>query len=201
MTLSLSARERVFVKTTGKNVSRVYVQESHENGHHTFSFDIDGRKSSQIVDAGYHTLRWELVDPAKGTNAVIVAREDGYHIDGTFEGKSVHKIVPRKGGKVWIQNVGYTGGHFLKPGDRFEYMNFSLHNLKPYDMCAVYVGKENRNGISVYHFLITPSGAFSKFWKAHYYFDVTTGDLMFYNSVEGLPGTPETFWTPAPEKQ
>lgn len=200
MTLSLNARERVFVKTTGKTVSKVYVQESHEGGRHSFSFEIDGQKSSQVMDTHYHTLRWEIVNPAKQTNAVIVLREDGYHIDGTFEGKSIHKVVPKGDNKVWIQNVGYTGGHFLKPGDRLEYMNFSLHNLKPYDMCATYIGEETRDGIRVYHFQLSPGGTFAKFWKAHYYFDVNTGDMMFYNSVEGLPGTPETFWTPAPGK-
>lgn len=192
--LSLTARERVFTITKGQDVSTLIITESHVNGQFTYVFDYGDSKTTKTVDAEYRCLRWDIDAPSVGTRLSVVMQDDGYHIDGTYKGKTIHKVI-KKGTLPWMQNMGYCAGHMLRPGQSFEYMNISLHDVKAYEMRVVYVGEEVRDGMNVYHFYLTPCGLLSKFWKAHYYYDKQTGDLVASRAVEGFPGTPETVWT------
>ena len=193
--LSLNARERVFVISKGKETSRMTVYEGRENGRYSYTFDYGDSKTTKTVDSEYSSISWEIDAPAQKTKLSVTVQDDGFHADGTYKGKEIHKVIKKKGHKVWMQGIGYCGGHFLKPGDSYEYINISLHDLKAYDMQAVYVGEEVRDGIKTYHFCMSAKGALASFWKAHYYYDVKTGDLVAQHAVEGFPGTPETVWT------
>ncbi|MCQ2185834.1 MAG: hypothetical protein MJY92_03820 [Bacteroidales bacterium] len=193
--LSLSARERVFTISKGKESSRMTVHESQENGLYTYTFDYGDSKTTKTVDSNYHSISWDIDAPAQETKLSVTIKDDGYHMDGIYKGKEIHKVMKKDGNSVWMQGIGYCGGHFLKAGDSFEYTNISLHDLKLYDMRAVYVGEETRDGMKVYHFCMSPTGGFAKFFKAHYYYDTQTGDLVAQHAHEGLPGTPETVWT------
>lgn len=192
--LCMAAGERTFKISKGKEISRMTVCESHDNGRYTYSFDYGDSKTTKTVDAGFRSINWVIEAPSKSTALTIADGNDGYHVDGTYKGKEIHKVIKKEGVKPWMQGLGYCGGHVLKMGERFEFTNISLHDLKVYDMMAVYVGEEDRDGFRVHHFCLSPAGALAKFWKAHYYYDTTTGDLVAYHAVEGLPGTPETVW-------
>lgn len=193
--LCLSARERVFTITKGKECSKMTVHESQENGLYTYTFDYGDSKTTKTVDSNFRSVSWDIDAPAQNTRLCVTAKDDGYHADGIYKGKEIHKVIKKDDHKVWMQGMGYCGGHLLKAGDSYEFVNISLHDLKAYDMHAVYVGEEEKDGVKTYHFYLSPTGALSKFWKAHYYYDVNTGDLIAHHAVEGLPGTPETVWT------
>lgn len=193
--LSLNARERVFVITKGKETSRMTVYEGTENGRYSYTFDYGDSKTTKTVDSEYRSISWEIDAPAQKTKLSVTVQDDGYHADGTYKGKEIHKVIKKDGHKVWMQGLGYCGGHVLKPGESYEYTNISLHDLKAYDMKAEYVGEEERDGFKTHHFCLSAKGGLAKFWKAHYYYDVNTGDLVSQHAVEGFPGTPETVWT------
>lgn len=193
--LSLNARERVFSISKGKDISKMTVYERSENGCYTYTFDYGDSKTTKTVDSKYNSISWEIDAPAQNTKLTVTIKDDGYHADGTYKGKTIHKVIKKDGHKVWMQGMGYCGGHVLKPGESYEYTNISLHDLKAYDMIAEYVGEEVRDGIKTHHFCLSPKGALARFLKTHYYYDVKTGDLVAQHTVGGFPGVAETVWT------
>ncbi len=170
------------------------VTECRKNGLFTYTFDYGDSKTIKTVDSKYRSVSWKLIELSSGTEIYVVLKDDGYHIDGKYKGKKLHKVVGKAGKNAWMQGIGYCGGHFLKKGDTYEYESMNLRNGKAYDMIAVYVGEEVMEGKKVHHFCMSPKSGLAKFWKSHYYYDVTTGDLVAQRSMEGLPGSPKTVW-------
>ena len=155
----------------------------------------DGTKTyTQSVNEDDATVKWHYVNTANDTDYTVVFNGDIYRIKGKVKGKAINK-EEHTSGYPWCQNISVKGGPLLKKkGDKLTYECIRPDTGGLQHMVATNVGTTTINGIAVNDLKVTPAGALSKMWSCHDFCDASTGVLVKFQAVEGIPGTPETVW-------
>lgn len=191
LTVFVMAQERNYISTCGKTKTSVKWSEEHKDGKIYLNTVQGNEKHEYILDNGYKTESWKIINPVSNTSLTVNLKNGKYSISGKFNGKQISKTVKSKG-KPWYQNIAYNAGLTLKNGKSLEYECFRPDNIKLYTMSAVKKGIEKFDGRNTIKIEICLTGFMSVFWSCDYYFDTTTLMFVGYKGVNGGPGTPET---------
>lgn len=191
LTVFVMAQERNYISTCGKTKTSVKWSEEHKAGKIYLNTVQGNEKHEYILDSGYKTESWKIINPASNTNLTVSLKNGKYSISGKFNGKTISKTVKSKG-KPWYQNIAYNAGLTLKNGKSLEYECFRPDNIKLYTMSAVKKGIEKFDGRNTVKIEVSLTGFMSAFWSCDYYSDTTTLMFVGYKGVNGGPGTPET---------
>lgn len=191
LTVFVMAQERNYISTCGKTKTSVKWSEEHKDGKIYLNTVQGNEKHEYILDNGYKTESWKIINPVSNTSLTVNLKNGKYSISGKFNGKQISKTVKSKG-KPWYQNIAYNAGLTLKNGKSLEYECFRPDNIKLYTMSAVKKGIEKFDGRNTIIDKICLTGFMSVFWSCDYYFDTTTLMFVGYKGVNGGPGTPET---------
>ena len=185
------AQERNYISTCGKTKTSVKWSEEHKDGKIYLNTVQGNEKHEYILDNGYKTESWKIINPVSNTSLTVSLKNGKYSISGKFNGKPISKTVKSKG-KPWYQNIAYNAGLTLKNGKSLEYECFRPDNIKLYTMSAVKKGIERFDGGHTVKIEVSLTGFMSAFWSCDYYFDTATLMFVGYKGVNGGPGTPET---------
>lgn len=185
------AQERNYISTCGKTKTFVKWSEEHKDGKIYLNTVQGNEKHEYILDNGYKTESWKIINPVSNTSLAVSLKNGKYSISGKFNGKPISKTVKSKG-KPWYQNIAYNAGLTLKNGKSLEYECFRPDNIKLYTMSAVKKGIEKFDGRNTVKIEVSLTGFMSAFWSCDYYFDTATLMFVGYKGVNGGPGTPET---------
>lgn len=185
------AQERNYISTCGKTKTSVKWSEERKDGKIYLNTVQGNEKHEYILDNGYKTESWKIINPVSNTSLTVSLKNGKYSISGKFNGKPISKTVKSKG-KPWYQNIAYNAGLTLKNGKSLEYECFRPDNIKLYTMSAVKKGIERFDGGHTVKIEVSLTGFMSAFWSCDYYFDTTTLMFVGYKGVNGGPGTPET---------
>ncbi len=185
------AQERNYISTCGKTKTSVKWSEERKDGKIYLNTVQGNEKHEYILDNGYKTESWKIINPVSNTSLTVSLKNGKYSISGKFNGKPISKTVKSKG-KPWYQNIAYNAGLTLKNGKSLEYECFRPDNIKLYIMSAVKKGIEKFDGRNTVKIEVSLTGFMSAFWSCDYYFDTTTLMFVGYKGVNGGPGTPET---------
>lgn len=185
------AQERNYISTCGKTKTSVKWSEEHKDGKIYLNTIQGNERHEYILDNGYKTESWKIINPVSNTNLTVSLKNGKYSISGKFNGKPISKTVKSKG-KPWYQNIAYNAGLTLKNGKSLEYECFRPDNIKLYTMSAVKKGIERFDGGHTVKIEVSLTGFMSAFWSCDYYFDTATLMFVGYKGVNGGPGTPET---------
>ena len=191
LTVFVMAQERNYISTCGKTKTSVKLSEEHKDGKIYLNTVQGNEKHEYILDNGYKTESWKIINPVSNTSLTVSLKNGKYSISGKFNGKIISKTVKSKG-KPWYQNIAYNAGLTLKNGKSLEYECFRPDNIKLYTMSAVKKGIEKFDGRNTVKIEVSLTGFMSAFWSCDYYFDTTTLMFVGYKGVNGGPGTPET---------
>ncbi len=185
------AQERNYISTCGKTKTSVKWSEERKDGKIYLNTVQGNEKHEYILDNGYKTESWKIINPVSNTSLTVSLKNGKYSISGKFNGKPISKTVKSKG-KPWYQNIAYNAGLTLKNGKSLEYECFRPDNIKLYIMSYVKKGIEKFDGRNTVKIEVSLTGFMSAFWSCDYYFDTTTLMFVGYKGVNGGPGTPET---------
>ena len=185
------AQERNYISTCGKTKTSVKWSEERKDGKIYLNTVQGNEKHEYILDNGYKTESWKIINPVSNTSLTVSLKNGKYSISGKFNGKPISKTVKSKG-KPWYQNIAYNAGLTLKNGKSLEYECFRPDNIKLYTMSAVKKGIERFDGGHTVKIEVSLTGFMSAFWSCDYYFDTATLMFVGYKGVNGGPGTPET---------
>lgn len=185
------AQERNYISTCGKTKTSVKWSEEHKDGKIYLNTVQGNEKHEYILDNGYKTESWKIINSASNTSLTVSLKNGKYSISGKLNGKPISKTVKSKG-KPWYQNIAYNAGLTLKNGKSLEYECFRPDNIKLYTMSAVKKGIEKFDGRNTVKIEVSLTGFMSAFWSCDYYFDTVTLMFVGYKGVNGGPGTPET---------
>lgn len=185
------AQERNYISTCGKTKTSVKWSEEHKDGKIYLNTVQGNERHEYILDNGYKTESWKIINPVSNTNLTVSLKNGKYSISGKFNGKPISKTVKSKG-KPWYQNIAYNAGLTLKNGKSLEYECFRPDNIKLYTMSAVKKGIEKFDGRNTVKIEVSLTGFMSAFWSCDYYFDTATLMFVGYKGVNGGPGTSET---------
>ena len=185
------AQERNYISTCGKTKTSVKWSEERKDGKIYLNTVQGNEKHEYILDNGYKTESWKIINPVSNTSLTVSLKNGKYSISGKFNGKPISKTVKSKG-KPWYQNIAYNAGLTLKNGKSLEYECFRPDNIKLYIMSAVKKGIEKFDGRNTVKIEVSLTGFMSAFWSCDYYFDTATLMFVGYKGVNGGPGTPET---------
>lgn len=185
------AQERNYISTCGKTKTSVKWSEEHKDGKIYLNTIQGNERHEYILDNGYKTESWKIINPVSNTNLTVSLKNGKYSISGKFNGKPISKTVKSKG-KPWYQNIAYNAGLTLKNGKSLEYECFRPDNIKLYTMSAVKKGIEKFDGRNTVKIEVSLTGFMSAFWSCDYYFDTATLMFVGYKGVNGGPGTSET---------
>jgi hypothetical protein len=191
LTVFVMAQERNYISTCGKTKTSVKWSEERKDGKIYLNTVQGNEKHEYILDNGYKTESWKIINPVSNTSLTVSLKNGKYSISGKFNGKPISKTVKSKG-KPWYQNIAYNAGLTLKNGKSLEYECFRPDNIKLYIMSAVKKGIEKFDGRNTVKIEVSLTGFMSAFWSCDYYFDTTTLMFVGYKGVNGGPGTPET---------
>ncbi|MFV9805687.1 hypothetical protein ACNYDJ_16030 [Phocaeicola vulgatus] len=191
LTVLVMAQERNYISTCGKTKTSVKWSEEHKDGKIYLNTVQGNEKHEYILDNGYKTESWKIINPVSNTSLTVSLKKGKYSISGKFNGKPISKTVKSKG-KPWYQNIAYNAGLTLKNGKSLEYECFRPDNIKLYTMSAVKKGIEKFDGRNTVKIEVSLTGFMSAFWSCDYYFDTTTLMFVGYKGVNGGPGTSET---------
>lgn len=191
LTVFVMAQERNYISTCGKTKTSVKWSEEHKDGKIYLNTVQGNERHEYILDSGYKTESWKIINPVSNTNLTVSLKNSIYSIYGKFNGKPISKTVKSKG-KPWYQNIAYNAGVTLKNGKSLEYECFRPDNIKLYTMSATKKGVEKFDGRNTVKIEVSLTGFMSAFWSCDYYFDTTTLMFVGYKGVNGSPGTPET---------
>lgn len=191
LTVFVMAQERNYNSTCGKTKTSVKWSEERKDGKIYLNTVQGNEKHEYILDNGYKTESWKIINPVSNTSLTVSLKNGKYSISGKFNGKPISKTVKSKG-KPWYQNIAYNAGLTLKNGKSLEYECFRPDNIKLYIMSAVKKGIEKFDGRNTVKIEVSLTGFMSAFWSCDYYFDTTTLMFVGYKGVNGGPGTPET---------
>ena len=185
------AQERNYISTCGKTKTSVKWSEEHKDGKIYLNTIQGNERHEYILDNGYKTESWKIINPVSNTNLTVSLKNGKYSISGKFNGKPISKTVKSKG-KPWYQNIAYNAGLTLKNGKSLEYECFRPDNIKLYTMSAVKKGIEKFDGRNTVKIEVSLTGFMSAFWSCDYYFDTATLMFVGYKGVNGGPGKSET---------
>lgn len=191
LTVFVMAQERNYISTCGKTKMSVKWSEEHKDGKIYLNTVQGNEKHEYILDNGYKTESWKIINPVSNTSLTVNLKNGKYSISGKFNGKPISKTVKSKG-KPWYQNIAYNAGLTLKNGNSLEYECFRPDNIKLYTMSATKKGVEKLDGRNTVKIEVCLTGFMSVFWSCDYYFDTTTLMFVGYKGVNGGTGTPET---------
>ena len=191
LTVFVMAQERNYISTCGKTKTSVKWSEERKDGKIYLNTVQGNEKHEYILDNGYKTESWKIINPVSNTSLTVSLKNGKYSISGKFNGKPISKTVKSKG-KPWYQNIAYNAGLTLKNGKSLEYECFRPDNIKLYTMSAVKKGIERFDGGHTVKIEVSLTGFMSAFWSCDYYFDTATLMFVGYKGVNGGPGTPET---------
>lgn len=191
LTVFVMAQERNYISTCGKTKTSVKWSEERKDGKIYLNTVQGNEKHEYILDNGYKTESWKIINPVSNTSLTVSLKNGKYSISGKFNGKPISKTVKSKG-KPWYQNIAYNAGLTLKNGKSLEYECFRPDNIKLYIMSAVKKGIEKFDGRNTVKIEVSLTGFMSAFWSCDYYFDTATLMFVGYKGVNGGPGTPET---------
>lgn len=181
-------------KTKGKEKAKVVWQETVTPKGKDVVLKDGSKTYTQSIGADDATVKWHYVNTANGTDYTVVFNGDIYRISGKVKGKAIDK-EEHTSGYPWCQNISVKGGPLLKKkGDKLTYECIRPDTGGLQHMVATNVGTTTINGIAVNDLKVTPAGALSKMWSCHDFCDASTGVLVKFQAVEGIPGTPETIW-------
>lgn len=191
LTITTLAQERNYISTCGKTRTAIKWSEGNKDGK-IYLHTVQGVEVHEyVLDNGYKTESWKIVNTSSNTNLTISLNNGIYFILGKFNGKPISKTVKSKG-KPWYQNIAYNAGLTLKNDKSVEYECFRPDNMKLYTMSATKKGVEKFDGKNAVRIEVGLTGIMSAFWSCDYYFDPVTFSFVGYKGVNGAPGTPET---------
>ncbi len=192
---SLESETLVYKITRGKEITyETWTKKRIPNGYELYTDD-----QTTVLDDDLAQVSWKRrgTDDAKQEIDIDVNREGATMVaSGIYKNKTLERKYSING-NMWTQCAQFSIPSLLRAGQKKRlFWALSIHDMNVYEMEMVVEGSEKLSILSTeidtIRVRIRPTGMWSLFWYADFWFCSKDFEYLRYEAVEGLPGTPPT---------
>jgi hypothetical protein len=153
--------------------------------------------STNGLDHHFFQHTWQVTDKREQNQFTAQLLQTGkILLYGLFKGKKLEKEY-QIDDAPWLQYPEVSLAEFIAAGEKQQlFWIISLHDLKIFKFKATKQGQErliiDNQTVDCLKVRIQPTGLFSIFWHATYWFRLTDGSCLRYQASHGPPGTAVT---------